>query len=83
LEEWIAALPRDLRAACEPNAKLAFGSPADQIVLASKDADLVVLAAHSRGLLSDMVLGTTAERVLRYCPTPVLAVPSRHVGAPR
>ncbi|MDE2291255.1 MAG: universal stress protein [Elusimicrobia bacterium] len=38
--------------------------------------DLVVLSAHRSSLLRDAVLGTTAERVLRHSPIPVLAVPS-------
>ena len=38
--------------------------------------DLLVLAAHRKSFWKDMLLGTTAERVLRHCPIPVLAVPS-------
>jgi len=55
---------------------LAFGEPAEQIVLAAAEADAVVLAAHRRGFLQDALLGTTAERVLRQCPTPVWTVPT-------
>lgn len=38
--------------------------------------DILVLAAHRKSFWKDMLLGTTAERVLRHCPIPVLAVPS-------
>ncbi|TPW18837.1 MAG: UspA domain-containing protein [Elusimicrobia bacterium] len=38
--------------------------------------DLLILAAHRKSFWKDMLLGTTAERVLRHCPIPVLAVPS-------
>lgn len=37
---------------------------------------LVALSAHRRGTLSDLALGTTAERLVRRCQTPVLAVPA-------
>lgn len=77
LTQWIDELPRPLRLACRPSARIVFGSPAEQIVLAARRAGLVVVAAHRKGLLADTVLGTTAERVLRHCPAPVLAVPSR------
>lgn len=77
LEQWIDELPRSVRQSCRPSGRFVFGSPAEQIVLASRGASLVVLAAHRRGLLADTVLGTTAERVLRHSPAPVLAVPSR------
>ena len=41
--------------------------------------DLIVLAAHRRRFWKDVILGMTAERVVRYSPIPVLSVPS--IGA--
>ena len=38
--------------------------------------DLVALSSHRRDQLSDLALGTTAERLLRHCRLPVLAVPA-------
>ncbi|HVE12074.1 MAG TPA: universal stress protein [Elusimicrobiota bacterium] len=72
----LEALPKALREGCRPRTVLAFGEPAEQIVLAAAEADAVVLAAHRRGFLQDALLGTTAERVLRQCPTPVWTVPT-------
>lgn len=56
-------------------AQVAWGKPINEILKASMEADLVVLSARSRGFLEDMVLGTTAERVIRYSESSVLAVP--------
>lgn len=39
--------------------------------------DLVVLSAHRKAFWKDMVLGMTAERVLRHSPIPVLSIPSQ------
>lgn len=39
--------------------------------------DMVVLAAHHKSFWKDLVLGTTAERVLRLCPSPVLSFVSK------
>lgn len=47
------------------------------ILREAKRHDLVVLTAHRKSLLRDLVLGTTAERVLRHAPVPVLTAPSK------
>ncbi len=75
LSDFILRLPAPLREACRPKPLLVFGNPGDEIVAAAKQADLVVLAARRRGFMRDALLGTTAERVLRHCHKPVLAVP--------
>lgn len=36
--------------------------------------DLIVMATHGRGFISHALLGSTAERVLRHAPCPVLIV---------
>ncbi|TBR25165.1 universal stress protein [bacterium] len=55
------------------------GRPFEQIVAVAEEKayDLVVIAAHARGRLRDALIGTTAERVIRCSPVPVLAVPSQ------
>jgi nucleotide-binding universal stress UspA family protein len=55
----------------------AAGEVIPTILSESKKHDLVVLTAHRKSLLHDLVLGTTAERVLRHAPVPVLTVPSK------
>ncbi len=74
--EWVERLPERIRRSCQPRVELAFGSPTSAICAAAQRSDLVVLTAHRRGLLSETVLGTVAERVLRHCPAAVLTVPS-------
>ncbi len=41
---------------------------------ASVDADIICMATHGRGFISHLVLGSTAERVLRHATQPVLVV---------
>jgi len=50
------------------------GSPATEIVRAAEDleADLISLAAGSRGLTQTILLGSTASRVQHSAPCPVL-----------
>ena len=42
-----------------------------------KDADLIVMATHGRTGLSHMMLGSTAEQVVRHAPCPMLTFRSR------
>ena len=50
------------------------GSPAQEIVRAAEDldADLIAMAAGSRGLTQTILLGSTASRVQHSAPCPVL-----------
>ena len=52
------------------------GNPAEVILEVSKEknCDLIVMGTHGRGALADVVMGSTARRVVRRSPTPVLVV---------
>ncbi|MDP1570934.1 MAG: universal stress protein [Vicinamibacterales bacterium] len=54
------------------------GAPADLILATAAEcsADLIVLGTQGLGAARRMFFGSTAERVLRHTPTPVLAVPA-------
>jgi universal stress protein A len=39
--------------------------------------DLIVIATHGRGVIAHALLGSTAERVVRHAPCPVLVVRER------
>jgi nucleotide-binding universal stress UspA family protein len=59
------------------------GSPASEIVRAAEEAgaNLISLAAGSRGLTSTILLGSTASRVQHSAPCPVLVCrPIRSAG---
>lgn len=57
-------------------ARQVVGIASQKIVEAAResDADLVVLGTHGRTGLEHILLGSTAERVIRTAPCPVLAV---------
>jgi nucleotide-binding universal stress UspA family protein len=54
--------------------QLRSGSPAQEIIRAAEDldADLIAMAAGSRGLSPTILLGSTASRVQHSAPCPVL-----------
>jgi nucleotide-binding universal stress UspA family protein len=54
------------------------GSAAKDIVeyAKSEDIDLIVMGTHGRGILQHLLMGSVAERVVRWGPCPVLTVRS-------
>src|SRR5437660_183779 len=59
-----------------PRTEVRFGSPAAEIDEAAKElaADLIVVSTHGRTGLAHLLLGSVAEKVIRYAPCPVLVV---------
>jgi nucleotide-binding universal stress UspA family protein len=52
------------------------GQAQTEILAATETSDLLVLGAHGENSLPDLVLGTTAERLLSTCKRPMLVVKS-------
>ena len=52
------------------------GNPVEQILKQAeeKNCDLIVMGTHGQGKLADVMMGSTARRVLRRSPKPVLVV---------
>lgn len=73
LAEWIASEDGDgLTIARE----WIHGQPVDSIleVAKTRGCDLVVMGTHGRGLISHLLVGSVAERVVRRSRVPVLTV---------
>ena len=76
LEQLISRLPAELREKVKPVVLTRVGKPVPEILEESRRHGLVVLTAHRKAMLTDLVMGTTAERVLRHSRVPVLTAPS-------
>ena len=61
--------------------KVEEGSPARKIVDASKAHELVVMGTLGRTGISKILLGSVAERVVRFADCPVLVVRARKEGS--
>jgi nucleotide-binding universal stress UspA family protein len=59
---------------------LVAGPPLEQILAAAQTsgADLIVMGTHGRRGVSRALLGSVAERVVRYSPIPVMTTGARH-----
>lgn len=55
---------------------VATGNPVEEIIrqATERNCDVIVIGSHGHGTLVDAMLGTTAQRVLRRSPIPVLVV---------
>jgi len=83
-KEWEDAarvkLDREVKAAekrgVATTAEIRWGRPSDTIVdtAARQKASMIVLGTHGRSALEKLLLGSTAERVLRLSSLPVLTV---------
>jgi len=60
-----------------------IGKPFHEIARIARtvDADLILIATHGRGGLKRAFLGSTAERVVRHAPCPVLVVREKELDS--
>jgi nucleotide-binding universal stress UspA family protein len=72
----LEAVQRSLGGAVSSSTSLRAGSPHVEIAAAARELgiDLIILSTHGRRGLSRVVLGSTAEKVVRHAPCPVLVV---------
>jgi universal stress protein A len=78
-KQLTARVARARRAGVRATALLLDGTPHEQVLRAARRtrADLIVIGTHGRSGLSKVLLGSVAERVVRFAPCPVLTVRSR------
>jgi len=63
---------------CE--AVLALGEPSDEIIKLAqeKDIDLIAMTTHGHRLISDLLYGSTADKVRHQVNVPVLLLKVKH-----
>jgi nucleotide-binding universal stress UspA family protein len=74
----LAALKDKLhRRGIQTATRVGTGLPSEEVIAAAQaeDTDLVIVGTRGKSGLAHVLLGSTAERVIRMAPCPVLAVP--------
>ncbi|MFN8392647.1 MAG: universal stress protein [Bdellovibrionota bacterium] len=61
---------------------LALGDPAKEIIrcAAEKEADLIAMSTHGHRFISDVIYGSTADKVRHVVEIPVLLLKARQAG---
>jgi nucleotide-binding universal stress UspA family protein len=62
--------------------RVATGIPSEEVIVAARaeDSDIIVMGTRGKTGLAHVLLGSTAERVIRGAPCPVLAVRTEPAG---
>ncbi|HEY5999163.1 MAG TPA: universal stress protein [bacterium] len=74
-------IPADERAGLQVEHVILHGMPFLEIIRYAKanDVDLIVIGTHGRSGMEHIIFGSTAEKVVRKAPCPVLSVrPAQH-----
>jgi nucleotide-binding universal stress UspA family protein len=83
-EKTIGELKRDLASnGARIETLVRRGRPANEIVEAARNSDLIVVGAHGRDLLGRLALGSVAEEVARRSPVPTFIVREAAEGSTR
>ena len=77
-EELAALAKREGQGDVPVTSSVRTGNPFHEITTAAREdaADLIVIATHGYTGAKHVLLGSTAERVVRHAPCPVLTVPT-------
>ena len=75
-EQLAAFKQRALQRGIAVSTRIATGIPSEEILAAAQaeDSDLIIVGTRGKSGLAHVLLGSTAERVIRTAPCPVLAV---------
>jgi len=76
-EKLESLVPNDIHKQCDVTVRVETGMPWRVILktIQSQKAGLIVMNVHGKGMLERALMGSTAERVLRGSPCPVLLIP--------
>jgi nucleotide-binding universal stress UspA family protein len=78
-EKLEGLIPDDVRNWCEVTTRVETGLPGRRIpsILKNERYDLLVMNIHGKGMLDRVMIGSTAERVVRSAAIPVLFIPPK------
>ena len=79
--EYLAALEQELRAeGFEVSSVLAMGEPATEIIKLARaePVELIAMSTHGHRFISDLLYGSTADKVRHSVDIPVLLLKVKH-----
>ncbi|MCO6005416.1 universal stress protein [Actinoallomurus purpureus] len=91
-QEMLQAMGEAARAAAEKaavghevpiNVRAIAGVPAEELLNASVDADMLVVGSRGHGGFARLLLGSVSSQCVHHAGCPVVVIPSRHRGRQR
>ena len=55
---------------------VATGDPAEELVKASYDADMLVVGSRGRGVFAKLLIGSVSSKVTQHAASPVVVIPA-------
>jgi len=60
---------------------VATGDPAEELINASRDADLLVVGSRGNGVFARLLIGSVSSKVTHHAAVPVVVVPDAQAGS--
>ncbi len=76
LDETLAAVGPEATAGVDVTTRIAQGHPAEVLLNASEDADLLVVGSRGRGGFEGLLIGSVSHQVVHHAKVPVLVARS-------
>lgn len=76
LQDFVGKLAKDSGdAPPEITVRVAAGDPAEELISAARDADLLVVGSRGGGTLARLLIGSVSSKVAQHASCPVVIVP--------
>jgi len=76
LQEYVGKVTSEIPgAAPEVNVRVASGDPAEELITASRDADMLVVGSRGSGGFAELLLGSVSGKVTHHAGCPVVVIP--------
>ena len=82
LQDFVEKLAKDSGdAPAEITVSVIRGDPAEELIKASRDADLLVVGSRGNGVFARLLIGSVSSKVTHHAAVPVVVVPDAQAGS--
>ena len=82
LQDFVENLAKDSGdAPAEITVSVIRGDPAEELIKASRDADLLVVGSRGNGVFARLLIGSVSSKVTHHAAVPVVVVPDAQAGS--